>query len=372
MQVLYGPRQSGKTTLGRQLVDEAGVAAHYASADDPSPPPPGWIAEQWTRARDMAAGGEALLVLDEIQKVPGWTNTVKAMWDDDSWHDRQLKVLLLGSSPLLLGRGMSETMTGRFEVVRVPHWSYTEMKEAFGLDLERYLFFGGYPGGMAFAEDHQRWLSYIRDAVIGTTVARDVLLMTRIDKPALLAGLLRLGCAYSGRILSYTKMLGQLHDAGNTTTLAHYLDLLRGAWLVAGLQKFAGEEVRRRSSSPKLIAMNTALVSATLGLGLAGLRRDGEAWGHLTETAVGAHLLNSGASSLVDVYHWRERSLEVDFVIRRGKRTTAIEVKSGRARESVPGLDAFDRKFHPTRSLVVGSGGVSLEEFMSRPAEDWL
>jgi hypothetical protein len=123
-----------------------------------------------------------------------------------------------------------------------------------------------------------------------------VLLLSRVDKPALLRRTFELACRYSGQVLSYSKMLGQRPDAGNATTLAHYLDLLAGAGLVTGLQKYAGDVARRRGSSPKLQVMSTALVTAPSGLTLAEARRDGEFWGRFVEPAVGAHLANAAAN----------------------------------------------------------------------------
>ena len=242
------------------------------------------------------------------------------------------------------------------------------MREAFGWTLDRYVYFGGYPGAAPLVRDEERWRRYVLDSLVETSVSRDILLLTRVDKPALLRQLFGLACAYSAQILSYTKMLGQLTDAGNTTTLAHYLELLRGAGLVAGLRKFSGSEVRRRGSSPKLLALDTGLVSAIAGRSFRDVRADGDAWGRLAETAVGGHLVRGG----LDVSWWRDGNREVDFVVRRGERVTAIEVKSGVRRSSLPGMSAFAARYRPARQLVVGGDGVALEEFLASPAERWL
>jgi len=375
VQVLAGPRQVGKTTLARQAMEASGLPAHYASADEPALRDRIWLETQWDagrlRARDAGRRG-ALLVLDEAQKVPDWSQTVKRLWDEDSAARVSLRVVLLGSAPLLVQRGLTESLAGRFELIRVPHWSFPEMRGAFGFDIERFVFFGGYPGAAPLARDRERWARYILDSLVETTVSRDILLLTRVDKPALLRQLFRLGCDYSGKVLSYQKMLGQLQNAGNTTTLAHYLDLLAGAGMVTGLQKFSGSRVRQRGSSPKLLALNTALISATSGLSIREARRDPDLWGRLSETAVGAHLVNTSEGSDVEVFYWRERNREVDFVLRRGARLTAIEVTSGRRKDSLPGLGAFASAFAPTGKLLVGGQGVPLEEFLGEPAASWL
>lgn len=375
MQVVAGPRQVGKTTLVQQVVEACGLPMRFASADEPTLRGDAWIAQQWDAARLLAQDNNkhgAVLVLDEIQKVPGWSETVKRLWDQDTRKRCPLKVLVLGSAPLLIAQGLTESLAGRFELLHLPHWSYAEMREAFDVSLDEFVFYGGYPGAAPLIHEPKRWTRYIIDALIETSISRDVLLLTRIDKPALLRRLFELACRYSGQILSYTKMLGQLQDAGNVTTLAHYLDLLAGAGMVCGLQKFAHDAARIRGSSPKLQVFNTALLSAQSGLTLKQARADGEFWGRLTESAVGAHLANAAASGDCTLSYWRERNHEVDFVVTAGRRLTAIEVKSSRAPLAHSGSAAFAAAFKPQRSLLVGGDGIALEEFLGRPVAHWV
>ena len=375
IQAVAGPRQVGKTTLVQQVIDASDRVARFASADEPTLRGPGWIAQQWDGARLAAADAGksgAVLVLDEIQKIPGWSETVKRLWDEDTRHKRPLRVVLLGSAPLLISRGLAESLAGRFEVLHLPHWSLAEMRDAFGWSLDQYVFYGGYPGAAPLIKQPARWSRYVVDALIETTLARDVLLLSRVDKPALLRRLFELSCRYSGQVLSYTKMLGQLQDAGNSTTLAHYVDLLAGAGMVTGLQKFAGQAVRSRGSSPKLQVFNTALMTAGSGLTLAEAAGDPETWGRLVESSVGAHLVNAAAAGECELYYWRERNLEVDFVVKAGRRLVAIEVKSGRAPVAQPGIAAFAAAFKPQRSLLVGGDGIPLDQFLSRPVAHWV
>ena len=375
LHVVAGPRQVGKTTLVQQVMAESERPQVFVTADEPALRDTAWLAAQWDRARVLAqdAGKQgAVLALDEVQKIPDWSETVKRLWDEDTRHRCPLRVVLLGSAPLLMQRGLSESLAGRFEVLQLPHWSFTEMRTAFGFTLEQYLYFGGYPGAAPLANDPERWRRYVLDALVETTIARDVLLLTRVDKPALLWRLFDLGCRYSGQVLSYTKMLGQLHDAGNTTTLAHYLELLAGAGMLTGLSKYSGKAVRSRGSSPKLQVFNTALLTAQSGLTPAEARIDREFWGRLTESAVGAHLANAAASGGCEVFYWREGNREVAFVVRKGRTVVGIEVKSGRAPLAHSGLAAFTETFKPKRTLLVGGDGIPVEEFLSRPVTDWL
>ena len=373
LQVVAGPRQVGKTTLVQQVLADSKLPSVFVSADEPALRDAAWLTAQWERARLAATGKQgAVLALDEAQKIPDWSETVKRLWDEDSRARVPLRVILLGSAPWLMQRGLSESLTGRFEILALPHWSLAEMREAFGFSLEQYLYFGGYPGAAPLAADPPRWRRYLLDALVETTIARDVLLLTRVDKPALLRRLFELGCRYSGQVLSYTKMLGHLHDAGNTTTLAHYLDLLAGAGMLTGVPKYSGNAMRQRGSSPKLQVLNTALLTALSGLSPAEARADHEFWGRLVESAVGAHLANAVAVGMCELFYWRERNREVDFVLRAGRTVVAIEVKSGRSPDTLPGLAAFTEAFKAKRTLLVGGDGVPVEEFLSRPVKEWL
>ena len=368
IQVLAGPRQVGKTTLARQVMEAGGIPSHYASADAPTLRDRTWIEQQWDLGRLRAGEGDALLILDEVQKIGEWSDVVKRLWDEDSASGKPLKVAILGSAPLLVRSGLTESLAGRFEVLPMTHWSFGEMREAFGWDVERYVYFGGYPGAAGLTGDRNRWSRDIVDSLIETTVSRDILLMTRIDKPALLRRLFHLACDYSGQVLSYQKMVGQLQDAGNTTTLAHYLDLLAGAGMVAGIPKFSGRRVRQRGSSPKLQVLNTALMTAQSPLSFEEARRNRDYWGRLVESAVGAHLHNSSPGAGVEISYWRDRGKEVDFILRSGKSIVALEVKSSRRKDSLPGLAAFGKLYPAARKLTVGDQGIPLEEFLLTPA----
>jgi predicted AAA+ superfamily ATPase len=373
IQAVTGPRQAGKSTLVQQATSALGLPIRYASADEPTLRGPDWIAQQWEAARTVISSRSgAVLVLDEIQKIPAWSETVKRLWDEDTRARRPLKVVVLGSAPLLVAQGLTESLAGRFETIALSHWSYAEMRQAFGLSLDQYLFYGGYPGAAPLIAEPDRWKRYILDSLIETSISRDVLLLTRVDKPALLRRLFELACRYSGQILSYTKMLGQLQDAGNTTTLAHYLDLLAGAGMVRGLPKYAGDVARSRGSSPKLQVLNTALMTATSELTFREAQADREFWGRLVESAVGAHLANAALRNECTLYYWRERNQEVDFVVRAGRRLSAIEVKSGRAPQAHAGTAAFKEAFGSVHAWLVGGDGIALDEFLKQPVAHWV
>ena len=372
--VVSGPRQVGKTTAVQQVVMQSRLAALIASADEPTLQGGAWIETQWDAARLEAqrAGAEgAVLVLDEIQKVSQWSETVKRLWDEDTRNNVPLRVIVLGSAPLLMAHGLTESLAGRFEVLHFPHWSWPEMRDAFGWTLEQYVCYGGYPGSAPLIADPDRWRRYITDSLIETSISRDVLLLNRVNKPALLRRLFELGCRYSGQELSFTKMLGQLQDAGNTTTLAHYLELLAGAGMLSGLPKFAGDEARRRGSSPKFQVHNTALMTAMSGLMLEDAMADRAYWGRLVESAVGAYLVNAAASGDIALSWWRDGGSEVDFIAVDGRRVLSVEVKSGAQSEWHDGTAALRKAHRVDRSLVVGAGTLTLDEFLSNPVRHW-
>ncbi len=366
IQVLSGPRQVGKTTVVRQVLREMDSPSHYASADDPLLRDAAWLEAQWEEGRRLARSrnGPAVLAVDEIQKVTGWAEAVKRLWDEDRPGELPLRIVLLGPAALLIQPGLSESLTGRFELIRAPHWSFGEMRDAFGFSIDEFIYFGGYPGAATLIEDESRWVSFLLDSIVETTVSRDLLLLTRVDKPALLRSLFRLVCDYSGQIVSYQKLTGQLQDAGNTTTLAHYLDLLSAAGLAMGLEKYSPRKVRQRRSTPKLLALDTGLVAATSGRTFAEARDDGQYWGRLVETAVGAHL-RATHGPREEILYWRDRGKEVDFVIQRGTAHTAVEVKSGRSRDALPSMAAFETAHGPTRKLLVGGDGTPLDAFLA-------
>ena len=389
---LFGPRQTGKTTVVRQALERADLPSLYLAVDEPGNEDYNlpsaraqatfrlgrrrdseWLVQQWQGARLRAEESQRgfVLVLDEIQKIDGWSETVKGLWDADRSRNLLMHVVILGSAPLLMQQGLSESLAGRFEPVRVTHWSFDEMAQAFDYGLPQYLYFGGYPGAAHVVHDPERWRDYILGALIEPNIERDLLSMTRVDKPSLLKRLFELGSAYSGQILSYNKMLGQLQDAGNTTTLARYLDLLSSAGLLAGIQQYSPQQVRQRASSPKLNVLNTALMTAGSGYSFDEAQADRTFWGRVVESSVGAHLLNTAAFD-IRVHYWRERSFEVDFVLQRGPRVIGFEVKSGPSTGNLKGLDEFKRRFPPHRSYLVGEGGVPLNEFLTEPARHWF
>ena len=376
IQVVAGPRQVGKTTLVQHVAETAAGTVHSVSADVPALRSREWLTREWQTARDAARDDRrrgATLVVDEIQKVEEWSETVKLLWDEDTRRRTPLRLILLGSAPLLVEKGLTESLAGRFELLRLPHWSLAEMQAAFGWSVEQFIYYGGYPGAAPLVREPARWRSYILDSLVETTISRDVLLLTRVDKPALLRRVFEMGCRYSGQILSYAKMVGQLQDAGNTTTLAHYLELLEGAGMLSGLQKYAGDTARTRNSSPKFQVFNTALMTAQSGLSFEETRADPERWGRLVESAAGAHLLNGAVAGGHELLYWRERNKEVDFVLRSGRRYAALEVKSGRdALAETSGLTAFAEAWKPVRTVLVGEGGVKVREFLLAPVERWI
>lgn len=381
MQVVAGPRQVGKSTIVGQVLEDVSIAHVIEVADGVDSKDSDWIHRVWEAARAtmmIRNIDEYLLVIDEVQKIDNWSEMVKREWDADTRNRLNLKVVLLGSSRLLLKKGLTESLAGRYELIRMPHWSLQEMRDAFGITLDEYIYFGGYPGPAHMIKDERRWRKYIKDSLVAPAIEKDVIMTSNIYKPALMKQLFELGCSYSAEILSLTKLMGQMQDAGNVTTLAGYLEILDECALLTALQKYANDEARKRGSIPKYQVYNNALLTAYKGRGFVTDRTDTKAWGRWVESAVGAHLLSMADELGYDVYYWREPSRnknekdkEVDFIIDNGGEVTAIEVKSGR-RGMNAGLPDFVEAFKPKRSYVVGTGGVSLEDFLGCEVETLL
>lgn len=369
MQVVVGPRQTGKSTMIAQALEGSDMPAHSVSADDVLAPDDEWIRQEWQQARNLqrASAAPVVLVLDEIQKINGWPNVVKGLWDADRRADLPIKVFLSGSSSLLLRKGLDDSLKGRFEVIHSPHWSYRECAAAFDFSLDDFLYFGGFPGAARLRSDVGRWRGYMRESIIEPTILKDVLEDENVRKPALMRALFDLGVRFSAQELSYNKVLGQLTDAGNTTTLAHYLDLLDRAGMLCGLEKYHPKVTQRRKSSPRFMVYDTSLMTATSERERRMLLEDTELRGHLVESAVGAYLLALAAEHGLIVNWWREGNEEVDFVVSRGEQLVAIEVKSGRTK-SLSGMREFLRRYPRALRIVVGgstSDACSLEDFLS-------
>jgi predicted AAA+ superfamily ATPase len=366
IQVIIGPRQVGKTTLVSQLVNKISLQYHFTSADSVPVSDSFWRRQQRGIARvksNNAPGNEFLLIIDEIQKIANWSEQIKLLWDTDTRENRNIKVILLGSSRLLLQEGLTESLAGRFETTYMGHWSFEEMHDAFGWSPDQYVWFGGYPGSAELISNENRWKAYVSNSLIETSISRDILMLSRVAKPALMKVLFELGCHYSGQILSFTKIMGQLQDAGNTTTLSHYLHLLDTAGLLGGFEKYAADIIRKRSSSPKFQVHNTALISAQRQETFLQIKSDPAEWGRIVESAIGAHLLNNSLSGHFKVYYWRDRNQEVEFVLEYKNQIVGLEVKSG-AKQSSSGMAAFQKQFNPKKIYLIGDTGLPWQEFL--------
>ncbi|MBO5085948.1 MAG: ATP-binding protein [Paludibacteraceae bacterium] len=366
IQVLYGPRQVGKTTLIKQVLDEISAPFLFATADDIIGADGVWLRTTWNEARlkiKTAKYTDFVLVIDEIQKIENWSEIIKKEWDSDTFNDIPIKLVILGSSSLLIQKGLTESLAGRFEAIAITHWSFTEMNEAFDFDIDDYIWFGGYPGSAKLIKDEERWKQYIRTSLIETSISRDILMLSQIEKPALLRRLFNIGCSYSAQILSLTKVQGELMEKGNITTLSNYLSLLKSAGLLCGLEKFSGDIIRTRSSKPKFQVFNNALISAQSELTKDMAKNDHKLWGRLVESAIGMHLLNKTYTENFNLYYWNENSNEVDFVIEKGDKIIGIEVKSGKDSTN-NGMAIFESKFHPTALYTVGTNGIPIEDFL--------
>ena len=367
IQVVMGPRQIGKSTVVKQVLDDLGKPYLLYSADTIPSTSPKWISECWANARlQMRAQQleEMILVIDEVQKLKNWSEYVKKEWDADSLNHINLKVVLLGSSRVLLEKGLAESLMGRYEEIRMSHWSYPEMREAFNMSLEQYIYYGGYPGAAQLIEDEERWANYVNGAIIDATINKDILMDSPISKPALLRQTFELSVAYSGKILSLTKMLGALQDAGNTVTLAGYLNLLGDSGLVTGLQKFSVDMAHKRASIPKYQVYNNALLSVLSGLSFKEAVTDSKRWGQIFESAIGAYIISEAFVHRFEVYYWREGNDEVDFVLKKNQKIVAIEVKSN-GETKTTGMERFHKLFNPLATIVVGENGIQPELFLS-------
>jgi len=372
IQVLYGPRQVGKTTLILQLLKEYKLPSLFVTGDDVGENDTTWIATQWQNAKhllEQSGANEFLLVIDEVQKLANWSESIKKLWDADTRNEVNIKLILLGSSRLMIQQGLTESLAGRFESTYLGHWTFTEMEQAFDWNVQQYIWFGGYPGSADLITDERRWREYVLNSLIETSISKDILMLTRVDKPALMKRLFELGSIYSGQILSFNKILGQLTDAGNTTTLTHYLQLLHSAGLLGGIEKFSPALIRQRAASPKFQVHNAAIISAQQNRSMIEVKNVPKDWGRWAESAVGAHLMNHSIKANYKLHYWRENNYEVDFVLANRETTVALEVKSG-VKQRISGMSEFKKRFPDAKIYLIGDEGIPIENFLrTKPSE---
>lgn len=357
IQVIIGPRQVGKTTGVKQLLRELKKQDYlYYSADGDIQKPSSWLSEKWLIAQSTPE--LKLLVIDEVQNIESWSSTIKMHWDEQADKKKKIKLILLGSSSMSIHTGLSESLAGRFLIHNVYHWSFQESKEAYGLTFEQFLKYGGYPGSYNYIEDTTQWLNYIKNSIIDPVIGKDILTQVRVKSPALFKQCFMLATSYPAQEISYTKLLGQLQDKGNTDQVKQYLEHFEAAFLLKQLFKYSEKKTLQRSSSPKILPLCPALYTSGLDADL-----NSEERGRCFEVAVGATLLRLPG----ELFYWREKNFEVDFVYKFGKKLIGIEVKSGRVKKA-KGLMAFKKQFpHAELIIVTPTNFLKLTDLIEGP-----
>lgn len=367
MQIVMGPRQVGKSTLVGQFTEATSAPFDFFAADSVNRFDTSWIPNKWQQARmrmDIHSEQEHILIIDEVQKIRGWSEQVKKEWDEDSRSHRNLKVILLGSSRLLLQKGLEESLEGRFETIKMGYWDWQEMHEAFGFSMDEYVYFGGFPGLAPDIQDEDRWRNLMEDSIISPILTRDILEIEEIRNPALLRQVFELACIESAKELSLTKMQGTM-NCGTVPTIKNYLDILNKSMIVQPLQNYSSSIVKEKQSVPKMQVFNNAFRNRFGTFSFDEARVDPAEWGRLVESAVGAHLANRAMTDDYELFYWRnERRQECDYVLRKGQALVAIEVKSGSVDKTV-GFEKFKEQFADkvTAAFIVGPQALPLEDF---------
>lgn len=367
MQIVMGPRQVGKSTLVGQFTEGISVPFDFFAADGVNRFDSSWIPNKWQQVRmrmDIHSEQEHILIIDEVQKIRGWSEQVKKEWDEDSRSHRNLKVILLGSSRLLLQKGLEESLEGRFETIKMGYWDWQEMHEAFGFSMDEYVYFGGFPGLAPDIQDEDRWRNLMEDSIISPILTRDILEIEEIRNPALLRQVFELACIESAKELSLTKMQGTM-NSGTVPTIKNYLDILNKSMIVQPLQNYSPSRVKEKQSVPKMQVFNNAFRNRFGTFSFDEARVDPAEWGRLVESAVGAHLANRAMTDDYELFYWRnERRQECDYVLRKGQALVAIEVKSGSVDKTV-GFEKFKERFADkvTAAFIVGPHALPLDDF---------
>lgn len=367
MQIVMGPGQVGKSTLVGQFTEGISVPFDFFAADGVNRFDSSWIPNKWQQVRmrmDIHSEQEHILIIDEVQKIRGWSEQVKKEWDEDSRSHRNLKVILLGSSRILLQKGLEESLEGRFETIKMGYWDWQEMHEAFGFSMDEYVYFGGFPGLAPDIQDEDRWRNLMEDSIISPILTRDILEIEEIRNPALLRQVFELACIESAKELSLTKMQGTM-NSGTVPTIKNYLDILNKSMIVQPLQNYSPSRVKEKQSVPKMQVFNNAFRNRFGTFSFDEARVDPAEWGRLVESAVGAHLANRAMTDDYELFYWRnERRQECDYVLRKGQALVAIEVKSGSVDKTV-GFEKFKEQFadNVTAAFIVGPHALPLDDF---------
>ena len=362
IQIVTGPRQTGKTTAVLQALKKINLPRYYVNADDPALVSENWLRHEWKLARILAKTGGAILIIDEIQNVSRWSSLVKLLWDDDTLLQIPLKVIIIGPSALLLQRGLTESLMGRFEVLHCLHWNYSECKEAFGYTIDDFLFFGGYPGAAKLINEDDRWTEYMGSSIVDPAISHDILMMEKVRKPALLRSLFLYGCMHSAQQMSYVKIPEQLLVTDNTVTIKYYLNLLEKAGMLAGLQNYSVNQIRIIQNSLRFIVYDTSLMTYAFDVNKQRFLDNAGDYSRLVQSAVGANLLVRGKAEGFEVYWCHECDTVADFIIKSGRHLTSVEVNTGRVKSSNDSVVL--KKLNPDAPpFSIGSDITTLEDF---------
>lgn len=358
IQLLTGPRQVGKTTLLLEIAKQFGQGAVYAAGDEPAAASPGFWERCWAQAEARTHRGKVVLLFDEIHRLGDWAARLKGYWDDLRRRRVPVHVVATGSSALRVATGSRESLAGRFERMTLSHWSASSLAATFQISTDQaasdVVNFGSYPGAVELLNDPERWRDYIRDSIIDPAIGRDVLALGAVRRPALLRQVFAVAVGSPAQIVSLQKLQGQLVDKGALETVAHYLELLQEAYMVAALERFSARAHRRRAAPPKLVTLNNALLTAVHPDGPPNVKREPQRFGAWVENACLAFAVSQGQR----VSYWREEPLETDAVVEGSWGHWAIEVKAGRFDlQDLKGPLEFCRRYSKFLPLIITSPG---------------
>ncbi len=339
IQVICGPRQIGKSTSLQQFHEQSGSEKKIYLVSGDGIAQANWINEQWQNAIDT----NRILIIDEIQKIPQWSETVKKLWDAGIRNHRPIKCVLTGSSSLSLQNGLTESLTGRFELIQANHWTLDQTLAIKKMSLNEYLTFGGYPGSYRFLNNLQRWSSYMTQSIVETVITKDILTQAHVKSPALFRQAFYMFSSVPAQVISYHKLLGQLQDKGNIDLIKYYLYLFENAFLIKTIHKFSNNEIKKKGSSPKIILMAPALSSFHRLDNL-----DETAYGRIFESMVGAEFIKAN----LEIFYWSEGDYEVDFVLKHKDKLIAIEVKSRRNKKATS-IEYFLKKYPEAHTIFI-------------------
>lgn len=380
VQAVVGPRQVGKSTLIRQVLEKLEAPTVFLSCKSVQYRQTGWIHKEWEIARLLAKHhGHCVIAVDDAQRLPGWAPLLCQLHKEDLEQQRDIRIVITGSSELELLQQLKDKFPQSHEVIRAGYWTYPEMRCAFNWGIEQYLFYGGLPRSGDEPSDDETWLNWIRELMFDNLLKEDVKAVAPAQNHEAIFDYFKVSSVHSGNIMSYAQLAQKLPFTVKPTTLANYQKVLSRAGISNGLARIQDGGEISRSGSPKLQLSSNAWLTGMMNSRFDKLRSQGVIWKQVFKSAVGAHLLNFAQENAYSVHYWFDRQHRVDFVLKKNDALVPIVVMPGDVKQGTDAIQAFAKNNAMPHAIILQAGNddaslsphhMNIEAFLS--SAPWL